>query len=99
MPPALCWTSYCKRITRFWCHFVCEAIYFTFQKRYFEKVTKRNKSRFSIVSDESDAFDLAEKILKPQFILPNGQLRMFNNSGLTYKIAVNMLANLIYENK
>lgn len=69
------------------------------QKRYFEKVTKRNKSRFSIVSDESDAFDLAEKILKPQFILPNGQLRMFNNSGLTYKIAVNMLANLIYENK
>ena len=69
------------------------------QKRYFEKVTKRNKSRFSIVSDESDAFDLAEKILKPQFVLPNGQTRIFNNSGLTYKVAVNMLAHLIYENK
>ena len=42
---------------------------------------------------------MAEKILKPQFILPNGQTRIFNNSGLTYKVAVNMLANLIYENK
>ena len=69
------------------------------KKDNFEKVTKRNKSRFSIVSDESDAFDLAEKILKPQFVLPNGQTRIFNNSGLTYKVAVNMLAHLIYENK
>ena len=45
------------------------------------------------------AFEMAEKILKPQFILENGQTRIFNNSGLTYKVAVNMLANLIYENK
>ena len=68
-------------------------------KRYMAEVTKRNASKWSIVSDKDDAFEMAEKILKPQFILPNGQTRIFNNSGLTYKIAVNMLANLIYENK
>lgn len=68
-------------------------------KKYMAEVTKRNASKWSIVSDKDDAFEMAEKILKPQFILPNGQTRIFNNSGLTYKIAVNMLANLIYENK
>ena len=68
-------------------------------KQYMAEVTKRNASKWSIVSDKDDAFEMAEKILKPQFILPNGQTRIFNNSGLTYKIAVNMLANLIYENK
>jgi len=68
-------------------------------KQYMQKVVKRNASKWSIVSDIDDAFEMAEKILKPQFILPNGQTRIFNNSGLTYKIAVNMLANLIYENK
>ena len=26
-------------------------------------------------------------------------IQIFNNSGLTYKVAVNMLANLIFENK
>jgi hypothetical protein len=68
-------------------------------KLYMQKVVKRNASKWSIVSDIDDAFEMAEKILKPQFILPNGQTRIFNNSGLTYKVAVNMLANLIYENK
>ena len=68
-------------------------------KRYMAEVTKRNASKWSIVSDKDDAFEMAEKILKPQFILPNGQTRILNNSGLTYKVAVNMLANLIYENK
>jgi len=68
-------------------------------KQYMQKVVKRNASKWSIVSDKDDAFEMAEKILKPQFILPNGQTRIFNNSGLTYKVAVNMLANLIYENK
>jgi hypothetical protein len=68
-------------------------------QKYLAKVTKRNASKWSIVSDKDDAFEMAEKILKPQFILPNGQTRIFNNSGLTYKVAVNMLANLIYENK
>ena len=68
-------------------------------KQYMQKVVKRNASKWSIVSDIDDAFEMAEKILKPQFILPNGQTRILNNSGLTYKVAVNMLANLIYENK
>jgi len=68
-------------------------------KRYMQQVVKRNASKWSIVSDKEDAFEMAEKILKPQFILPNGQTRIFNNSGLTYKVAVNMLANLIFENK
>ena len=68
-------------------------------KQYMQKVVKRNATKWSIVSDKDDAFEMAEKILKPQFILPNGQTRIFNNSGLTYKVAVNMLANLIYENK
>ena len=68
-------------------------------KRYMQQVVKRNASKWSIVSDKEDAFEMAEKILKPQFVLPNGQTRIFNNSGLTYKIAVNMLANLIFENK
>ena len=68
-------------------------------KQYMQKVVKRNASKWSIVSDIDDAFEMAEKILKPQFILPNGQTRLINNSGLTYKVAVNMLANLIYENK
>ena len=68
-------------------------------KQYMQKVVKRNASKWSIVSDKDDAFEMAEKILKPQFILPNGQTRILNNSGLTYKVAVNMLANLIYENK
>ena len=68
-------------------------------KLYMQKVVKRNASKWSIVSDIDDAFEMAEKILKPQFILSNGQTRIFNNSGLTYKVAVNMLANLIYENK
>ena len=67
-------------------------------KQYMKKVVKRNSTKWSIVSDKDDAFEMAEKILKPQFILPNGQTRIFNNSGLTYKVAVNMLANLIYEN-
>ena len=67
-------------------------------KQYMQKVVKRNSTKWSIVSDKDDAFEMAEKILKPQFILPNGQTRIFNNSGLTYKVAVNMLANLIYEN-
>ena len=68
-------------------------------KQYMQKVVKRNATKWSIVSDKDDAFEMAEKILKPQFILPNGQTRLINNSGLTYKVAVNMLANLIYENK
>ena len=68
-------------------------------KQYMQKVVKRNATKWSIVSDKDDAFEMAEKILKPQFILPNGQTRLINNSGLTYKIAVNMLANLIFENK
>tara|TARA_R100001510_G_scaffold47983_1_gene45528 strand:+ start:805 stop:2727 length:1923 start_codon:yes stop_codon:yes gene_type:complete len=68
-------------------------------QKYMQQVVKRNATKWSIVSDKDDAFEMAEKILKPQFILPNGQTRIFNNSGLTYKVAVNMLANLIYENK
>ena len=68
-------------------------------QKYMQQVVKRNASKWSIVSDKDDAFEMAEKILKPQFILPNGQTRLINNSGLTYKVAVNMLANLIYENK
>ena len=68
-------------------------------QKYMQQVVKRNATKWSIVSDKDDAFEMAEKILKPQFILPNGQTRIFNNSGLTYKVAVNMLANLIFENK
>jgi len=73
-------------------------------KRYMAKVLKRNAAKFSFVSDEDDAATMAELALRPLFVGPNGQkisypikLKSGAESNLTYELAVEIFAKIIYE--
>ena len=69
---------------------------------YLTQVTKRNAAKFSLVTDLTDAAEMAEIALKPLFIEPNGQMRAYpikTNRGaeglLTYELAVELMSRVI----
>ena len=73
-------------------------------KKYMAKVLKRNAAKFSFVSDEDDAATMAELALRPLFVGRNGQINSYPiklKSGaqgiLTYDLAVEIFAKIIYE--
>ena len=73
-------------------------------KLYMAKVLKRNAAKFSFVSDEDDAATMAELALRPLFVGLNGQkisypikLKSGAEGNLTYELAVEIFAKIIYE--
>ena len=73
-------------------------------KKYMAKVLKRNAGKFSLVTDEDDAATMAELALKPIFVGRNGLINSYPiklKSGaqgiLTYELAVEIFAKIIYE--
>ena len=73
-------------------------------KKYMAKVLKRNAAKFSLVTDEDDAATMAELALKPIFVGRNGLINSYPiklKSGaqgiLTYELAVEIFAKIIYE--
>ena len=73
-------------------------------EKYMAKVLKRNAAKFSFVSDEDDAATMAELALRPLFVGLNGQkisypikLKSGAQGNLTYELAVEIFAKIIYE--
>ena len=73
-------------------------------EKYMAKVMKRNAAKFSFVSDEDDAATMAELALRPIFVGLNGQkisypikLKSGAEGNLTYELAVEIFAKIIYE--
>ena len=73
-------------------------------KKYMAKVMKRNAAKFSFVSDEDDAATMAELALRPLFVGLDGKIKSYPiklksgaKGSLTYELAVEIFAKIIYE--
>ena len=73
-------------------------------KKYMAKVLKRNAAKFSFVSDEDDAATMAELALRPLFVGLDGKIKSYPiklksgaQGNLTYDLAVEIFAKIIYE--